>query len=34
MKKGWIVVGVVLLAVLLMGGSCVGRYNNFVTTNE
>ena len=34
MKKGWVVVGVVLLAVLLMGGSCVGRYNSFVTTNE
>ncbi len=34
MKKGWIAVGVVLLVVLLMGGSCIGRYNRFVTTNE
>ena len=34
MKKGWIIVGVVLLVVLISGGSCVGRYNSFVTTNE
>ena len=34
MKKGWIVLSVTLLVVLMMGGSCVGRYNGFVTTNE
>lgn len=34
MKKGWIVLGVLLLIVLMMGGSLVGRYNGFVATNE
>ena len=29
MKKGWIILGVVLLVVLMTGGSCVGRYNTF-----
>ena len=34
MKRGMIVLGVLLLVVLMVGGSCVGRYNSFVTTNE
>ena len=34
MKKGWIILGVILLVVLITGLSCVGRYNGFVTTNE
>ncbi len=34
MKKGWIILGVILLVVLITGGSCVGRYNGFVRTNE
>ena len=34
MKKGWIILGVILLFVLITGGSCVGRYNGFVTTHE
>ena len=34
MKKGWIILGVILLVVLMTGGSCVGRYNTFVGTNE
>jgi LemA protein len=34
MKKGWIILGAILLVVLITGGSCVGRYNTFVGTNE
>lgn len=34
MKTGLIALGVVLLVVLMMGGSLVGRYNGFVTANE
>jgi LemA protein len=34
MRKGWIVAGAIVLVVLISGGSCIGRYNSFVTTNE
>ncbi|MFH1653276.1 MAG: LemA family protein [Pseudomonadota bacterium] len=34
MKKTWIIVGVIALVVLLVGSSCVGRYNNLVALNE
>ena len=34
MKRGMIVGGVLLLVVMMAGGSCVGRYNGFVTANE
>ena len=34
MSRGWIIVGVLALVVLVAGGSCVGRYNSFVTNNE
>jgi len=34
MKKGLIVLGVVILVLLAMGGSCTGKYNQLVTLNE
>lgn len=34
MSKVWIVLGVIVLAVLIVGGSLVGMYNNLVTLNE
>jgi LemA protein len=34
MKKKWIVIGIILLAIVMAGGSCVGRYNQIVTLNE
>jgi len=34
MSKVWIVLGILVLAVLLIGGSLVGTYNNLVTMNE
>jgi LemA protein len=34
MSKVWIVLGVVVLALLIVGGSLVGMYNNLVTLNE
>lgn len=34
MKKKWIWLIIIVLALLLMGSSCVGRYNQLVTLNE
>jgi LemA protein len=34
MKKIWWIVGILVLLVLIMGGSCVGKYNQLVTLNE
>lgn len=34
MKKGWIILGVIILIVLIAGGSCVGKYNQIVTLDE
>lgn len=34
MKKSWIIIGVVVLLVLIVGGSCVGKYNQLVTMDE
>jgi LemA protein len=34
MSKVWIVLGVLILAVLLIGGSLIGTYNSLVTLNE
>ena len=33
MKKKWIVLGIVVLAVLVFASSCVGRYNALVELN-
>jgi len=34
MKKVWWIVGILVLLVLIIGGSCVGKYNQLVTFNE
>lgn len=34
MKKGWIILGVVLFLVLVLAGSYIGNYNRLVTLNE
>jgi len=34
MKRAWMIIGVLILAALVMGGSCVGRYNSFATADE
>jgi LemA protein len=34
MSRKWIFVGVAVLLVLLVGGSCVGRYNRLVTLDQ
>lgn len=34
MKKIWIIVGVVVFLALVLGGSCVGKYNQLVLLNE
>ncbi len=34
MKKVWWIVGILVLLVLITGGSCVGKYNQLVTLNE
>ena len=34
MRRGWIIVGVLALVVLVVIGSFVGRYNSFVTGDE
>lgn len=34
MKKGWIVLGVILFLVLILAGSYIGNYNRLVTLNE
>lgn len=34
MKKKWIIIGAIVLGMLIVGGSCVGKYNMIVTLNE
>lgn len=34
MKKIWWIVGILVLLVLITGGSCVGKYNQLVALNE
>ena len=34
MQKKWIVLGVVVLLVVLIGGSCVSKYNNLVSLDQ
>ncbi len=34
MKKKWIVLGIIVLAIIILGGSCAGKYNQIVTLNE
>jgi LemA protein len=34
MKKKWIVLGIIVLALIIVGGSCAGKYNQLVTLNE
>ncbi|MFH1874069.1 MAG: LemA family protein [Pseudomonadota bacterium] len=34
MKKKWIIIGVIVFVALILGGSCVGKYNNIVAFNE
>jgi LemA protein len=34
MKKVWIIIGILVLVVLMFGGSCVGKYNQLVSLNE
>lgn len=34
MKKGWIIIGIIVLLALIIGGSCVGKYNQIVTLDE
>lgn len=34
MKKKWIIIGLIVLALLIAGGSCVGKYNMLVSLNE
>ncbi len=34
MKKTWIILGIIVLAVIIFGSSCMGKYNSLVTLNE
>jgi LemA protein len=34
MKKGWIVLGVIVLVILMIGGSAIGSKNSFVSLQE
>lgn len=34
MKKVWIILGIVVLVLVIAGGSCMGKYNQLVTLNE
>lgn len=34
MKKTWVVIGAVVLFILIVGLSCMGKYNRLVTLNE
>ena len=34
MKKKWIVIGIIVLVLIAVGGSCAGKYNHLVTLNE
>jgi LemA protein len=34
MKKGWIVLGVIVLVILMIGGSAIGSRNGFVSLQE
>ncbi len=34
MKKVWIILGIVVLVLIIAGGSCMGKYNQLVTLNE
>lgn len=34
MKKKWIIIGIILLVLVVFGGSCVGKYNQLMTLNE
>lgn len=34
MKKVWIILGVVALVLVILGGSCIGRYNSLVQSEE
>ena len=34
MKKKWIIIGAIVLALIIIGGSCAGKYNSLVTLTE
>lgn len=34
MKKIWIILGIIVLAIIIFGSSCMGKYNSIVTLNE